>query len=367
MNSYRKRIFYLIQLVFLVFIFSSCSIKSEKIKPTISAISESIYASGLVKSKNQYQAFVTINGTIDQIFVSEGDTVKAGQQILSIANDAQHFAKENAELAVGFADLNNNKAKLSEATGAVNLAIANLKNDSILYRRQQALWNEQVGTKVEYEGRELAYKNAKAVLYSAKVKYTELKRQLTFTSSQAKQNLSISSKLENDYTLRSDIDGVVYSITKEKGEIVSPQMPLAVIGNDKIFILEMQVDEYDILKVETGLQVLVTMDSYKAKVFEAKVSKIYPMMDKISKTFLVEATFTNPPKTLYPNISFEANVIIQTKAEALLIPRNFMIDDSTVMKSNGDLQRVKTGLKDYQKIEIIAGLGVEDEIKRPLE
>jgi len=356
-----------IYILSLIALICGCKSKFEKTKPTISAISESIYASGLIKSKNQYEAFVTVNGTIDQIFVSEGDTVKKGEQILSIANDAQHFAKENAQLAVVFADLGNNKAKLSEANVAVNLATANLKNDSLLYKRQQTLWNEQVGTKVEYEARELAYKNAKAALYSAKVNYTELKRQLTFTSSQAKQNLSISSKLESDYTLKSDIDGIVYSIKKERGEIVSPQMPLAVIGSDKSFILEMQVDEYDILKVKAGLQVLVTMDSYKAKVFEAKVTKIYPMMDQISKTFLVEATFTNPPQRLYPNISFEANIIIQTKARAMLIPRNFMTDDSTVLKSNGDKHKVKTGLKDYQQIEIVAGLGVKDEIKRPLE
>lgn len=353
--------------LFLAIFLSACAHKSEKTHPIESTISESIYASGSIKSNNQYEAFLTVNGTINELFVSEGDTVKKGQSILNIVNDAQQYAKENAQLAVDFADIDNNKAKLNQAKATVDLAVAKLKNDSLLYKRQQSLWNDQVGTKVEYEARELAYKNAKAALYSAEVNYSELNRQLTYTALQSRKNLAISSKQERDYTLISDIDGIIYSLPKEKGEIVSPQIVLAVIGEAKGFILEMQVDEYDILKVKIGLPVLVTMDSYKAKVFDAKVTKIYPMMDSKSKTFLVEATFTNPPKTLYPNISFEANIVIQTKTKALLIPRKYMINDSVVIISKGDSVTVKTGLKDYQKIEILSGLTIKDEIKRDLE
>ncbi|MFN0050514.1 MAG: efflux RND transporter periplasmic adaptor subunit, partial [Cytophagales bacterium] len=228
-------------------------------------------------------------------------------------------------------------------------------------------WSENVGTKVEFESRELAYQNAKAALYSAKVKYNDLRRQLNFTASQSKKNLLISSKLESDYTLRSKIDGIVYSLNKEEGEIVSPQTPLAVIGDADNFILEMQVDEYDILKVSKGLLVLVTMDSYKNKVFEAKITKIFPLMNERSKTFLVESSFINRPKILYPNISFEANIVLQTKQKALLIPRNYLINDSTVMKSNGDRAVIKTGLKDYQMVEIVSGLGADDELKKEVK
>jgi multidrug efflux pump subunit AcrA (membrane-fusion protein) len=345
----------------------SCNNKTEKIKPTVSSISESIYASGIIKSKDQYQAFATVNGIIQNIFVSEGDTVSIGTPILSISNEAQKLNKENAELAEQFTDYNANQGKLNEAKLVIDFAKNKLKIDSALYFRQKNLWQQQVGTKVDLEQKELTYQNSKNAYFSSQVKYDDLKRQLNFTSLQSKKNYLISSKQESDFTLKSEINGVVYDLLKSKGEIVGLQTPLAVIGDSKHFILEMQVDEYDIFKIKKGLTVLITMDSYKGQVFEAKVSKIYPIMNERSKTFLVEAEFDHQPETLYPNVTFEANIVLQSKDNVILIPRHYLVNDSTVIKSNGDKVIVKTGLKDYQKIEIVSGITADDELLKPKE
>jgi multidrug efflux pump subunit AcrA (membrane-fusion protein) len=190
---------------------------------------------------------------------------------------------------------------------------------------------------------------------------------LDFNSDQAKKNVLISDKMENDYTIRSEMDGIVYSLPKYKGEMVGPKTPLAVIGASNRFVLEMQVDEYDILKIKVGLPVLVTMDSYKGKVFDAKVTKVNPLMNERSKTFLVEAEFDQLPEMLYPNISFEANIVLQKKENAILIPRNYIVNDSIVTKANGDKVVVKTGLRDYQKIEILSGITANDELVKPAQ
>ena len=343
----------------------SCKSKEEKIKPTIESISESIYASGTLKSKDQYQAFATVNGIIENIFVTEGQAVKKGDPILSIYNEAQKLNKQNAELAEQFSDLNANQGKLNDAKALIDLAKNKMKNDSALYARQSSLWQQQIGTKTELEQRELAFENSRNAYQSAIIKYDDLKRQLNFTSEQSKKNLLISGRIEKDYTVRSEMDGIVYSLPKSKGEVVGIQTPLAVIGASQKFVLEMQVDEYDILKIKAGLPVLVTMDSYKGKVFDATVTKVNPLMDERSKTFLVEAEFTNPPATLYPNISFEANIVIRTKEKALLLPRNYLLNDSVVFKSGGEKVVVKTGLRDYQKIEILSGISANDELVKP--
>jgi len=345
----------------------SCKSKVETIKPTFESITESIYASGIIKSKNQYQAFATVNGIVKEIYVTEGDTVQKGTPILSIANDAQKLSKENAELAANFSSFNNNQDKLNESKMLVELAENKLKNDSALYFRQKNLWQQQIGTKVEFEQRELAYLNSRAALFSAKVRFKDLKRQLDFNSSQSKNNLQITSKLESDYILKSEIDGIVYNITKSKGEIVGAQTSVAIIGDAKNFILEMQVDEYDILKISKNMAVMVTLDSYRGKVFEARVSKINPIMNERSKTFLVEALFTKAPEVLFPNINFEANIVLNTKNKSILIPRSYLIGDSLVIKKNGDTIKVKTGLKDYQKIEILSGITREMELKKPTQ
>lgn len=357
-----KRLFFLL----LVLAFS-CKSKVEKTKPAYSPISESIYASGIVKSENQYQAFATVNGIINAVFVTEGDSVKKGDPILAISNEAQKLGKENAALAASFADFKNNQDKLNDALSQIDLALSKMKNDSALFFRQKNLWQQQVGTKVDLEQRELAYQNSKTLYASARIKYDELKRQLDFNAAQAQKNLQISSKLESDYTLRSEIDGIVYSLGKEKGEIVTAQTPLAVIGDAKKFILEMQVDEYDILKVRKGQSAFITLDSYKGRVFEATITRINPLMNEKSKTFLVEATFVQAPEVLYPNVTFEASIVLDSKPKALLIPRSYLLNDSEVMKSNGEKVRVRTGLKDYLQVEILSGIGAEDELQKPSE
>jgi RND family efflux transporter MFP subunit len=349
-----------------LFVFS-CKSKVEKIKPSTSSITSSVYASGLVKSKNQYQVFATVSGIIQDILVSEGDTVKAGTLLFALVDDAQRLSKENAGLNAQFADLKANKGKINEAQLLLELSKSKMKNDSLLYFRQKNLWEQQVGSKVELEQRALNYENSKTNYFSAKVKYEDLIRQLELNASLSQKNLAISNKMESDFSIKSQIDGIVYSINKNKGEIVNPQTALAVIGDAKDFILEMQVDEYDILKIQKGQEVIITLDSYKGQSFEARVTKINPLMNERSKTFIVEATFVKVPTILYPNISFEASIVLKTKEQALLIPRNCLLRDSLVIKANGDTVLVKTGLKDYQKIEIISGLTADDEIIVPKE
>lgn len=349
-------------ILMIVISFAGCKDKTEKTKPQISDITESVYASGIIKSKDQYQAFATVNGIIETIFVNEGDTVNIGTPILSISNRTQKLASENALLNEQFASLEANQGKLADARQFKDVAKSKMLNDSLLYYRQKTLWQQQIGTKVELEQRELAFQNSKAAYFSAAVKFEDLKRQLNLSSEQAKNNYLISSQQANDFTLKSEIKGTVYNILKSKGEIVGLQTPLAVIGNSKAFILEMQVDEYDIFKVKQGQEVLITMDSYKNNVFNARVTKIYPLMNERSKTFLVEAEFTNAPANLYPNITFEANIVIRKKDKALIIPRSYLISDSLVVKEKGDTVTVKTGLKDYQKVEILSGLSETDVI-----
>ncbi|MBL7932714.1 MAG: efflux RND transporter periplasmic adaptor subunit [Bacteroidia bacterium] len=348
-----------------VLIFAACSRQKETTHVSSGPVSESVYASGTIKSKDQYQVFAQANGIISQVSVKEGDTVKKGQPILFIDNDIQKLSKENAELAAKFSDFGANQTKITDAAASVDLAYLKMLNDSVLYARQSALWSQNIGTKVELEQRELAMRNSKTAYLSAKLKLADLRRQLEFSSSQAKKNLLISSVSEDDYTVKSEINGIVYSLNKVKGEMVNVQTPLAIIGDAHKFILEMQVDEYDIVKIRNGQVVIINMDSYKDQVFEGKVTRIFPLMNERSKTFIVEAEFVNAPPVLYPNISFEANIIINHKEQALLIPRNYLLNDSNVLKKNGEKITVKTGLKDYQVVEILKGLNKDEEILKP--
>ncbi|MES2778828.1 MAG: efflux RND transporter periplasmic adaptor subunit [Bacteroidota bacterium] len=352
-------------IILIATILFGCKSKVEKIHATAEDITESVYASGTIKSVNQYQVFATVNGIVQEIYVQEGDTVNEGTPLLLLSNEASKLNKQNAELTAAHTDYNANQNKLNELKVTIDFARIKLQNDSLQYSRQQSLWNQQVGSQIELEQRLLAFQNSKTAYQSALLKYDELQKQLRFVSQQSKKNLQISKKQESDFTVKSEINGRVYSLLKEKGEMVSVQTPLAVLGDANIFKLELQVDEYDIVRVQKGQQVLITLDSYKGKVFEARVSKINPIMNERTKTFTIEADFINAPQELFPNLTVEANIVLQTKKNVLTLPRHVVNNDGTVTKSNGDKVTVQTGLKDYQKIEIISGISADDELIVP--
>lgn len=348
------------------FFFFSCEKQPEKTQPSLERITESVYASGIIKSKNQYQVFATLGGLIQNVLVREGDLVKKGDALFVIKNESSRLNAENAKLSADFAELNTKGDRLNELKGLVETARVKLLNDSILLQRQRGLWAQQIGSKVELEQRELAYTNAVSNYESAILRFKDLQKQLQFAAGQAQKLLSISKNIAQDYIIRSQTDGRVYSIAKELGEIVGTQSPVAIIGDASDFIVELQIDENDIARIQKGLRIMLTMDSYKGQVFEAVVSKIGLIMDERSRTFTIQAEFIQKPAVLYPYLTTEANIIIQSKEKALTIPRAYLFQDSMVILANKENRKVKIGLKDYLKAEILSGLSHNETILKPI-
>lgn len=270
---------------FLLFIFISCGKKQAIIHPEYHSITQSVYASGIVKSRNQYQVFASVPGLIDRLYISEGDSVMTGQILLMISNPTAKLNKQNSETAANYNEPANNQDRLQELKSAVETALQRKENDSLFYVRQQNLWNQGIGTRAELDQRELSAKNSAENYQSALSRYSQLKKQLDFSARQARTGLAIASTQENELAVKSKINGRVFSVLKKQGEMVTAQTPIAVIGEKENLYLELQIDEYDIGQVTEGQQVLITMDSYKGNVFEAVVSKIYPMMNERSRTF----------------------------------------------------------------------------------
>ncbi len=349
----------------LTFFVASCNSKLEKTTPQITNITSSVYAAGIVKTRNQYQVYSTVSGIIEKIYVTENDLVKKGSPVMLITDQTSKLNRENSDLSAQYADLRSNADKLTDLKNNIALAESKYHNDSLIYIRQQNLWTQGIGSKLELEQKELNAQGSKISLESAKIKYNDLLKQLELSDRQSKNNLAISRSRESDYTIKSELDGKVYFIYPKRGEIISPQTALAVIGDANAFYLELEIDEYDIVKVKLGQEMLITMDSYRNEVFEARVTKIDPLMNERTKTFLVEAEFTKKPPVLYPNLTVEANIIIQKKEKAITIPRNYLVSDSFVLVNKTERKQVKTGIRDYQRIEIVEGLSDKEVIYKP--
>jgi HlyD family secretion protein len=354
--------------IFLFGLFISCSKERVHIKPTISDITESVYASGKVKADQQYNVYSTVNGILQSILVKAGDSVSIGTPLFILDNMTSELNSQNALLALQLSEENNKTSsdKLKEVESSVELAYQKYLLDSSLMVRQKKLFDQNVGSKLDLEQKQLNVTASRTSYESANARFKQLKTVLAKELKNAGLNYSISQKMANDFTIKSIVNGRIYDVLREQGELITSQTQLAVVGSGTQFYIELEVDENDISKIKIGQEVIVNMDSYKNEVFSAKLTHIYPLMNERTHTFTVKANFVEQPKVLYPNLSLEANIVLNTKKNAIVIPKEYLVEGKYVLISEDEKKEVKTGLKDYKKIEIIEGLDSTQFIYKPL-
>ncbi len=100
----------------------------------------------------------------------------------------------------------------------------------LCWKDRKNLWSQNIGSKVDFERRELALKNSKNSYASVKEKLKGLQQKLDFLSKQAQNNLSISNENTGDYLVKSKVGSRVYQRNLAKGEMVRSQIPNAVIA-----------------------------------------------------------------------------------------------------------------------------------------
>lgn len=120
--------------LFLLF-FSACRKKDESISPTVGSITESVYASGVVRSRGQASVYASASGILQKSLVSVGDTVKKGEPLFILVHDGARLQTENARLAADFADIDARRDKLAELQVQIGLAREKMLADSSLFMR----------------------------------------------------------------------------------------------------------------------------------------------------------------------------------------------------------------------------------------
>lgn len=358
------------KIYFLSFLFLvSCKDKFDQTKATVGAVTESVYASGIIKSENQYTVFSTVSGILQKIDVVAGQTISKNQLLFELEDDKAALNTQNAKLTYQLSQNNNQyiQDKISEMQIKVQLAQDKLLVDKSLYDRNKRIKQYNVISEIDFEKVELAFKSSQLNVQTSQKQLSELKSQLIFDQRKNSILLKIGQKTQNDFQIKSAFSGQLFDVLVKEGTLISPQIPLAIIGQKNAFVLELEVDENDMARIKLDQDILITLDSYKNQVFDAKVDKIYPIMNQKSRTFKIEAHFIKNPSKLYPNLSAEANIVILTKKNAVTIPKSYLLKGDSIQISKKEKRKVKIGLSDYQKVEILEGLSRNETIYKPKE
>lgn len=344
----------------------ACRKQEETMRPTLTAVTESVYASVRVVPDDTYAAYTSRSGIIETMRVKEGDEVLRGQVLLHVGAPQQSTRIEQARLAVAQARENYQGANtlLEPITNRIERLQTTFAADSLDYMRRKRLWAQNIGSQAQLEAAQLKYELTQKELAAARQEYRQKQSSLENAYQQARKDLERELIAADDYTVHARIDGMVYEILKEEGEQISPQEPFARLGRKDSFHVEMAIDEVDIVRLALDDLILIRLDAYPDTVYEAHITRIHPVKDETTQTFRVDGSFRQPPPVLYYGMSGEASIVIAEKEASLTIPSIYLLKGDKVLTDTGEVQ-VKTGIKTLEYVEILSGIDDQTVLIKP--
>jgi HlyD family secretion protein len=185
-------------------------------------------------------------------------------------------------------------------------------------------------------------------------------------------------------TIRSPIRGTVLSRDVEIGSPVSSILNLGAAATlvmtlgdvDQVFVRG-KIDEADIGRVQAGQIARIRVETFRDRTFTGRVARISPMgTEKDSVTsFEVRVSIDNPGKELKPNMTANAEIVLEEHPNSLLIPeaavaydaqRNAFVEIvAPDTRSGRQRVRVALGIGNGTSVQVLDGLKEGDRIILP--
>lgn len=313
---------------------SSLNAKIEKLESEVgivAAASDLKDVNLLVVSENSFENYLEVQGKIDAeenvqvnpeapgvvtaVFVNVGQSVVKGQVLAQIDDQVL-------------------RQSISELQNSLELA-------TTLFERQKNLWNQKIGTEVQY--------------LSAKTQKEAAERRIATVKSQMSM-----------YKIKSPITGTIDAMDLKVGQAVMPGMSGIRVVNANKLTAKAQIAESYASRVNQGDKVQVILPDVPDTV-STKISFASRTIDAVSRSFNVEIKLPSNKK-YRPNMLAVLKIIDYQNLKALVIPVNSIQKaengDYVFVSENGKAKRVdiKTGKISEGRAEILLGLKVGDQV-----
>jgi len=324
-----------------------------------------VSANGKIQAVTKADISANVMGQVTQLAVKEGDRVTKGQFLMEID---PRSAKANSEAMQ--ANLLATQSDLTTAT--TNLAQA--KSD---FERAKANRTAGIISTADFERARTAYDTAQSTQETARRR-----------ADQAKANLSQSHVGLRNSTITAPMDGVVTARRILLGETAVPGIQnqagtvLLTISDMSKVEAEMEVDEASIPTVRLAQKAQVRIDAYPNQTFDGEVTEVggSPILKaSVNEAikFKVKVWIKNPPTTIKPGLSAQADIFTGSRDQVIAIPIQSLVTREIKAKAGEVLKPgaprdeegvwlfeggkckfvpVKTGLLGDLNVEIIEGL-----------
>ena len=344
-----------------VLLLAGCNRGSDGISPTYQELTEAVYASGNVYPRNEYTVTADASGVLQQRLVNEGDSIRRNQLLFVLESATEDARRQAAASAYrqSRANLGTNSPVLAELEAQVRNARTRLANDSVNYNRFRELYAQNATSRAELERAELNYTLSRNNLRAQQNTFQRSRDQIQLDVSANRSQLVVSEVAGRNTRIRSFVDGKVYEVYKDPGEVVRPGDPLALVGSGSRLYAQLAVDESDFGRIRTGQDVVIKTDVYPDKIFNARVKKTYPKLNRTDQSFRVDAEFVGENPASYYGLTVEANIIISQNRRVLTLPKSYVVgNDSVWVEQDGKKQKVKfaKGAENFDLVEVKGGL-----------
>lgn len=239
-------------------------------KAMLRSIHETVSANGKIQPEKQVKISSDVSGEVVELYVKEGDEVKAGQILAKIDPDIYQSNVERMN-----ATLNNIKANLANSGSRLLQAQAQFDNAKASFERNKQLFDQGAISQSDFDAAKSNFEVAKAEVSAAKQNVSAAEYSVKSTEAsvrEAEKNLTRTS-------VYAPVDGVVSKLNVEKGERVvgTTQFTgteMMIIANINEMEVVVQVNENDIMRVKYNDTTDVEVDAYLNRKFKGIVTEI---------------------------------------------------------------------------------------------
>lgn len=337
----------------------SCVRRNEETKPIRKDITEIVFASGTLEAEDTYELTAQTDGYLQRVEFDENDLINPGQILAEIQNEANTINARRADAlyTIAKSDLSPQSPQLLQAKNSLESARHRMQQDSLTANRYEELLSANAVAKIDFEKAELAWSNSRTEYRNARAQYDQLWRQnreqFIVNESQKSLNRSISS----NNLIRAVIGGKVYKKLKQTGNFVQRGEPIAVIGNAKKLYARVNVDERSISKIKVGQPATVQLNVDIDRKYDGTVSEILPMFYQATQSFICKIQFSDTVSFGIVSTQLQANIVVGSTKNALLIPRSYLNYNNEVRLKDGDEPiKVATKIVSTEWVQVVSGL-----------
>jgi HlyD family secretion protein len=339
---------------------------------------QSVVASGRVATPNRVDIGSQIIGTVADIPVKEGQSVKAGETLVLLESSEARAGVKQAEVAVAQAEARLRQLRelqLPVAGQVLRQAEANLANARIQFDRNKRLYDSGfVGKSVlddsqrNLEVAQTQVDSARKQVETAQPAGSDYAVALAALD-QARASLQAARARLAYTTIRAPANGTLIARDVERGDVVQPGKTLMVLAPEGETQIVLQIDERNLAKLRLAQKALASADAYVTQRFAAEVVYISPGIDAQRGTVEVKLRVPEPPAYLRQDMTVSADIEIERRAAALTLPAEAVRDATgpspwvlVVKNGTATRQAVTLGLRGVGSVEILGGLAEGDRV-----